>query len=78
MPQDGRFSILQGKIKYDFRVSTFPTKAGEKVVMRILDPLSSRIDLAGLGIVRQSDERLKEADGQAVRHHSHHGSDRFR
>jgi type IV pilus assembly protein PilB len=61
VPQDGRFSIFQGKTKYDFRVSTFPTKSGEKVVMRILDPLSSRIDLTTLGIVRQSTERLAEA-----------------
>lgn len=61
VPQDGRFSIFQGKTKFDFRVSTFPTKAGEKVVMRILDPLSSRIDLAGLGIQRQAEERLLEA-----------------
>ncbi|HXK36617.1 MAG TPA: GspE/PulE family protein [Candidatus Paceibacterota bacterium] len=61
VPQDGRFSIMQGKTKFDFRVSTFPTKAGEKVVMRILDPLSSRIDLQALGVVRQSDERLSGA-----------------
>lgn len=61
VPQDGRFSIFKQKLKYDFRVSTFPTKAGEKVVMRILDPLSSRIDLAMLGIQRQSAERLKGA-----------------
>lgn len=61
VPQDGRFSIYQGTTKIDFRVSTFPTKAGEKVVMRILDPLSSRIDLTALGIVRQSTGRLREA-----------------
>lgn len=61
VPQDGRFSIFQGKTKIDFRVSTFPTKAGEKVVMRILDPLSSRIDLAGLGIVGRSNDMLQEA-----------------
>ncbi len=58
VPQDGRFSIFQGKTKYDFRVSTFPTKAGEKVVMRILDPLSSRVDLPSLGVTRQAQQRL--------------------
>lgn len=37
-PQDGRFSAkIEGR-KIDFRVSTFPTYYGEKVVMRILDP----------------------------------------
>lgn len=36
-PQDGRFSAtVEGK-RIDFRVSTFPTHNGEKVVMRILD-----------------------------------------
>jgi type IV pilus assembly protein PilB len=36
-PQDGRFSAtVEGK-RIDFRVSTFPTHYGEKVVMRILD-----------------------------------------
>jgi len=36
-PQDGRFSTIVGNKKIDFRVSTFPTYYGEKVVMRILD-----------------------------------------
>jgi type IV pilus assembly protein PilB len=36
-PQDGRFSArIEGR-NIDFRVSTFPTYFGEKVVMRILD-----------------------------------------
>ena len=36
-PQDGRFSAkIEGR-KIDFRVSTFPSYFGEKVVMRILD-----------------------------------------
>lgn len=36
-PQDGRFSATVSGRKIDFRVSTFPTYYGEKVVMRILD-----------------------------------------
>lgn len=36
-PQDGRFSAKIDGRKIDFRVSTFPTYYGEKVVMRILD-----------------------------------------
>lgn len=64
VPQDGRFSIFQGKIKYDFRVSTFPTKAGEKVVMRILDPVSSNISLETLGVRGQAQDRLREAIGK--------------
>jgi len=36
-PQDGRFSTSVEGRRIDFRVSTFPTQFGEKVVMRILD-----------------------------------------
>jgi len=36
-PQDGRFSTKVEGRKVDFRVSTFPSSYGEKVVMRILD-----------------------------------------
>jgi type II secretory ATPase GspE/PulE/Tfp pilus assembly ATPase PilB-like protein len=38
VPQDGRFSTRINGKEIDFRVSTFPTKLGEKVVIRILDP----------------------------------------
>jgi len=50
LAQDGRFSTHLNDRKIDFRVSTFPTKNGEKVVMRILDPLSGSIDLPDLGL----------------------------
>jgi type IV pilus assembly protein PilB len=36
-PQDGRFSARIDGRRIDFRVSTFPSYYGEKVVMRILD-----------------------------------------
>lgn len=36
-PQDGRFSAPIDGRKIDFRVSSFPTSYGEKVVIRILD-----------------------------------------
>jgi type IV pilus assembly protein PilB len=38
VPQDGRFSAVIDNKQIDFRVSTFPTKLGEKIVIRILDP----------------------------------------
>jgi len=48
-PQDGRFSAkVEGK-RIDFRVSTFPTQSGEKVVMRILDRSKSVSTLESLG-----------------------------
>src|SRR5262249_51918251 len=37
MPQDGRISIKLEDRMIDFRVSTVPSKFGEKLVMRILD-----------------------------------------
>src|SRR3989338_6681570 len=61
LAQDGRFSTMLNKRRIDFRVSTFPTKNGEKVVMRILDPLTNKIDLPDLGIDGRSLEVLERA-----------------
>jgi type IV pilus assembly protein PilB len=50
LPQDGRFSInLDGK-EIDFRVSTFPTTLGEKIVLRILDIAEGLKSFADLGL----------------------------
>jgi len=59
LAQDGRFATKLGERKIDFRVSTFPTKNGEKVVMRILDPLSGNITLADLGLEGRSIDILQ-------------------
>lgn len=48
-PQDGRFSATAEKRRIDFRVSTFPTEYGEKVVMRILDQSASTTTLESVG-----------------------------
>lgn len=61
LAQDGRFSTSLNKRRIDFRVSTFPTKNGEKIVMRILDPLTNKIDLPNLGIEGRSLEVLERA-----------------
>lgn len=50
IPQDGRFHAAIGQKKIDFRVSTFPTSNGEKVVMRILDPSVGFLTLEEIGI----------------------------
>ncbi len=50
LAQDGRFSTKIGDKIIDFRVSTFPTRNGEKVVLRILDPSVGKIELSDLGI----------------------------
>jgi len=59
IPQDGRFFTQSGKTKIDFRVSTFPTYFGEKVVMRILDPTVGLKDLSDLGLEGRNLEVLK-------------------
>lgn len=54
LAQDGRFSTKVGDRRIDFRVSTFPTRNGEKVVMRILDPMVGDIELTDLGLEGRS------------------------
>ncbi|MDB5224516.1 MAG: ral secretion pathway protein [Candidatus Adlerbacteria bacterium] len=49
-PQDGRFSARIAGSKVDFRVSTFPTYYGEKVVMRILGASAQELRLEDLGL----------------------------
>lgn len=49
-PQDGRFSARVGGGKVDFRVSTFPTYYGEKVVMRILGQQTKDWKIDGVGL----------------------------
>jgi len=60
-PQDGRFFTEIGDKKIDFRVSTLPTYAGEKAVMRILDPTVGLRDLADLGLEGRNLRALQEA-----------------
>ncbi|MCP4867114.1 MAG: type II/IV secretion system protein [Proteobacteria bacterium] len=49
VPQDGAFSMNFHGRRVDFRVSTFPTKYGEVVVVRILDRSALKLELATLG-----------------------------
>lgn len=45
MPQDGRITIKLGAKSVDFRVSTIPTKFGEKICTRILDKTNTTLGL---------------------------------
>jgi type IV pilus assembly protein PilB len=45
MPQDGRITLKLGNKSIDFRVSTIPTKFGEKIVTRILDKSNTTMGL---------------------------------
>lgn len=50
IPQDGRFKMKLSRTKsIDFRVNTCPTTGGEKIVLRILDPGSTKLGIEALG-----------------------------
>ena len=61
LPQDGRFGITVGEKNIDFRVSTFPTVLGEKVVLRVLDASEGAKSFADLGLERRNLEILEKA-----------------
>jgi general secretion pathway protein E len=54
LPQDGRIALRLGDRQVDVRVSTLPTGAGERVVLRLLDQEAARLDLATLGMSRET------------------------
>jgi general secretion pathway protein E len=59
LPQDGRMVLKLGDKSVDVRVSTLPTGPGERVVLRLLDKDSARLDLTALGM---SDTTLAAID----------------
>lgn len=63
-PQDGSFSAKIENRKIDFRVSTFPTHYGEKVVLRILDPEKGVAKLEETGLEGENLDWIKEAIGK--------------
>lgn len=60
-PQDGGFSAKVNGRKVDFRVSTFPSYYGEKVVMRILDTEKGIKTLEDLNMTEDHFKMVKEA-----------------
>lgn len=60
-PQDGRFSAKIENRKIDFRVSTFPTYYGEKVVMRILDQSQGIRSLDEMGFSEANVKTIRKA-----------------
>lgn len=60
VPQDGRFGTMVGDKKIDFRVSTMPTRYGEKVVLRILDPSVGLVELIDLGLAGRNLKLVEE------------------
>lgn len=67
-PQDGRFKLtLENQTNYDFRVSTCPTLYGEKIVIRILNPEQTTLNLDQLGLAPHQkiyfETQLKKSQG---------------
>lgn len=60
-PQDGRFSARLNNRKIDFRVSTFPTYYGEKVVIRILDQEKGVLKIDQLGLSVENMAKIRKA-----------------
>lgn len=67
VPQDGRIGLTLGGKLLDVRVSTLPSRAGERVVLRILDKDNAGILLDGLGMPAPAHalflDALKEPNG---------------
>lgn len=61
IPQDGRFRTVIFNKDIDFRVSTFPTPAGEKAAIRVLDPAVGLKKLDQLGLIGRGADLVKQA-----------------
>ena len=65
VPQDGKMKLKIGPNRViDFRVSTLPTLFGEKIVIRILDPSTTKLGIDALGYDEIEKERLLYAIGR--------------
>ena len=60
LPQDGRISLSMGGRLIDVRVSTLPSRFGERVVMRILDQEQAKLDLSLLGMPDETLRRFRK------------------
>ncbi len=67
LPQDGRITLRVAGKPVDVRVSTIPTGHGERVVLRLLDKQTGRLDLTRLGMdemtLTQMDRLIREPHG---------------
>ncbi|MDD4202356.1 MAG: ATPase, T2SS/T4P/T4SS family [Candidatus Omnitrophica bacterium] len=58
LPQDGGFNLKVNGRAIDFRVATLPTIYGEKIVIRLLDKESIKMDLDTIGLSKENYERI--------------------
>ncbi|MEO1662135.1 MAG: type II secretion system ATPase GspE [Pseudomonadota bacterium] len=60
VPQDGRISLSIGGRSIDVRVSTLPSRYGERVTMRLLDTRNALLGLDELGMDETTLNRIRE------------------
>jgi general secretion pathway protein E len=60
LPQDGRIGIRIAGQDVDIRVSTVPTRYGERIVMRLLDKSKVMLDLDTLGLNPKNEELIQK------------------
>ena len=60
IPQDGRISLKLAGKAIDVRVSTLPTGAGERVVLRLLDNQAGRLTLNNMGMSQEIQAQISE------------------
>ncbi len=62
LPQDGRLRVRVPPARViDFRVSFLPTSFGETIVLRLLDPASSKVPIEQLGFLPEQRRAFEEA-----------------
>ena len=64
LPQDGRIALRVAGRPVDVRVSTIPTAAGERVVLRLLDKQAGRLTLDALGMGAATRDAVDALIGQ--------------
>ncbi|MEM9939193.1 MAG: type II secretion system ATPase GspE [Pseudomonadota bacterium] len=64
VPQDGRISLSIGGRSIDVRVSTLPSRYGERVTMRLLDTRNALLGLEELGMDEVTLERVRSVLAQ--------------
>jgi type IV pilus assembly protein PilB len=60
IPQDGRFRAKIMDRDIDFRVATFPTPLGEKLVIRVLDPTTGLKNFESLDLIDRTRATIKK------------------
>lgn len=60
LPQDARIELKVGDTVIDVRVSTLPTLFGECVVMRVLDRMAIKVNLADLGMPQDVSDNIDD------------------